>query len=59
MRDPAAVAADVADQVVTPDAAKEVYGVIIADNDSGFDGEATDALRADMRAARLVQEAAE
>jgi N-methylhydantoinase B len=49
-RDPEKVAKDVADGLVTPGAAADIYGVVL---DGGtFDGEATAARRLEMRAAR-------
>jgi N-methylhydantoinase B len=50
-RDPERVAKDVADGLVTPDAAVEIYGVVL---DGGtFDGEATAARRLELRGARI------
>jgi N-methylhydantoinase B len=46
-RDPAAVARDLADGLVSPEAARDVYGVVVGDL------EATEALRERLRAARL------
>jgi N-methylhydantoinase B len=51
-RDPDAVAADVVDGRYSDDDARAVYGVVVVDGE--VDHAATDATRADVRAARLV-----
>ncbi|MDB5572681.1 MAG: 5-oxoprolinase [Hyphomicrobiales bacterium] len=50
-RDPALVAADVADDLVSEQAAREAYGVVLADG--GVDAEATQETRSAMRLARV------
>jgi N-methylhydantoinase B len=45
-RDPAAVLRDVTNEVVTIEAARETYGVVIASAEAGVDAGATRALRA-------------
>jgi N-methylhydantoinase B len=52
-REPAAVARDVADGYVSPQAARESYGVVLRDGQA--DEEATARLRAALRAERLEQ----
>lgn len=52
-RDPHAVADDVREDKVTADAARDVYGVVLRDDD--VDAEATDRLRAGMREARRAR----
>ncbi|WP_372507024.1 hydantoinase B/oxoprolinase family protein [Actinomadura madurae] len=49
-RDPSRVAADVRDGKVSPDGARDDYGVVLADG--AVDGEATATLRARLRAER-------
>lgn len=51
-RAPEHVAADVADDLVSADAARDIYGVILG-QDGELDGQATRDLRASSRAARL------
>jgi N-methylhydantoinase B len=51
-RDPARVAADVATGVVSPEAARALYGVVLA-NDGAIEAAATERARAAIRAARL------
>ena len=58
-RDPEAVAADVRGGVISAEAAREVYGTVLAEGGKGIDRDATDALRKSMRAARIAVEAAE
>jgi N-methylhydantoinase B len=49
-REPERVAADVLDEYVTPQAARELYGVVFSDEEEAVvDAEATAALRASMR----------
>ena len=55
-RDPQAVARDVFDRVVSPEAAAEVYGVVL--NTDGFDPDATRQRRAAIRHGRLAREPA-
>jgi acetone carboxylase alpha subunit len=51
-RDPEQVAADVGNGMVSPRAARETYGVVLATD--GTDAEATEELRGEMRRARLA-----
>ena len=53
-RDPARVADDVTDGYIAPEAAAEVYGVVL-DGDGLLDAAATDTLRAEMTARRASQ----
>ena len=55
-RDPQAVARDVFDRVVSPEAAAKVYGVVL--NTDGFDPDATRQRRAAIRHGRLAREPA-
>jgi N-methylhydantoinase B len=55
-RDPQAVARDVFDRVVSPEAAAEVYGVVL--NTDGFDPDATRQRRAAIRHDRRAREPA-
>jgi N-methylhydantoinase B len=55
-RDPQAVARDVFDGVVSPEAAAKVYGVVL--NTDGFDPDATRQRRAAIRHGRLAREPA-
>jgi N-methylhydantoinase B len=52
LRDPAAVAPDVADGYVSSEVARDVYGVVLA-GDGSVDEAATDAARAALRKARI------
>jgi N-methylhydantoinase B len=52
-RDPESVAADIAKGLVSPEVARAVYGVIVADGN--VDTAATDAQRAGIREARLAE----
>jgi N-methylhydantoinase B len=56
-RVPEAVRRDVEEGIVSAEAAREIYGVVIAGTQ--LDLPATEALRSRLRAARLVAEAAE
>ena len=58
-RDPAAVFVDVRERTVSPEAARNVYGVVLTDGAEAVDETATAAARKDMYAARLNLEAAE
>lgn len=49
-RDPASVARDVREQLVSPEAARDVYGVVLTDG--AVDGAATEARREELRSAR-------
>ncbi|MEK9722984.1 MAG: hydantoinase B/oxoprolinase family protein [Rhodospirillaceae bacterium] len=51
-RDPALVAKDVLDELVSVDAARDAYGVVLAADGRGVDAAATEARRAELRAAR-------
>lgn len=55
LRPAAAVARDVADGYVSPEAARDVYGVVVADG-GGADEEATRARRAELRRERIGRE---
>ena len=55
-RDPASVLVDVVNQVISLDAAREIFGVVI--NGENIDASATDALRKKIREERLVQNGA-
>ena len=55
-RDPASVLVDVVNQVISLDAAREIFGVVI--NGENIDASATDALRKTIREERLVQNGA-
>ena len=55
-RDPQAVAHDVVDRVVSPDAAAQVYGVVLGSG--GVDPDATQQRRAALRRTRLAREPA-
>ncbi len=55
-RDPEAVAHDVIDRIVSPEAAEEVYGVVLGGY--GIDREATNQRRSTLRRGRLAQETA-
>ena len=48
-RDPELVRNDVANSIVSADAAREIYGVVLADGELRLDLEATRQLRAKMR----------
>ncbi|MDH3235692.1 MAG: hydantoinase B/oxoprolinase family protein, partial [Alphaproteobacteria bacterium] len=62
-RDAQAVAADVRGGVVSAEAARSVYGVVLTESDAGsgtsVDEDATEALRQAMRVSRISAEAAE
>lgn len=58
-RDPEAVVADVKGDVVSADAARRVYGVVLTDSGDGYDADETRSLREAARKARLQAEAAE
>ena len=58
-RDAEAVAADVRGEVVSAAAARDVYGVVLAEADNTVDEKATASLRESLRAARIAPEAAE
>lgn len=53
-RDPALVAADVRAHIVSEEAAHDVYGVVLAGLEPGYDADATDRRRAEMRAERIA-----
>jgi N-methylhydantoinase B len=53
-RDPATVAEDVARRVVSPQAARDIYGVVVA-ADAALDAAGTDARRAAIRKERLAK----
>jgi N-methylhydantoinase B len=55
-RDPEAVAHDVRDRIVSPEAATEVYGVVLSGGD--IDLEKTNQRRSALRRDRLAQETA-
>jgi N-methylhydantoinase B len=55
-RDPASVLVDVVNQVISLDAAREIFGVVM--NGENIDASATDALRKKIREERLVQNGA-
>ena len=57
-REPARVETDVRAGLVSPDSARRIYGVAL-DDAGALDAAGTEALRAEIRAARLKQEAAE
>jgi len=56
-RDPEALRADVAASIVSPDAARDIYGVVLGNG--AVDVKATDTLRKRLRAARVNRQAAE
>jgi N-methylhydantoinase B len=58
-RDPQAVLDDVLAGVVSLDSARRLYGVAFVDGDNSVDASKTEALRKELTAARLTQEAAE
>jgi N-methylhydantoinase B len=55
-RDPEAVAHDVVDRIVSPEAAAQVYGVVLSGG--GIDREATNQRRTALRRSRLAEETA-
>jgi N-methylhydantoinase B len=56
-RDPAAVLADVREKIVSPEAAKSLYGVVV--DRSEIDTAATAQLRQRIRGERMMRQAAE
>jgi N-methylhydantoinase B len=55
-RNPEAVAHDVLDRIVSPEAAEQIYGVVLSDG--GIDRDATNQRRAALRSGRLARETA-